>query len=143
MDVDYRTESDNSSSRRRRGTSLLEVVVGGLVMIPVVLLALDAAVVMIASRTNNQVAQKAARTAANCKSSDEALLVVQDAIRSCPTSDIIESVALDHMDFDTTTKLVSVTTDMKVILSVPLPGMTAVELKALATEPIVSIPAER
>jgi hypothetical protein len=121
----------------------MEVVIGGLVLVPVVLLATDAAIVLIASRTNHQIAQKAARTAANCRSSDEGQRAAQEAVRAAPRSDIIAEIELENFEFTTSTKLVTLTIDMRVVLSIPLPGMREVHLKAVASEPIVSIPAAR
>ena len=130
-------------NRWARGQSIMEVVVGLIVLIPIILLAVDATFLLTANRANQELAHNIARSAANQRSADTAEQAARKTVDEYARTSMIESVTLSEFSFDTTSKIVTAGTLMKVGLPVPIPGISVVQLNAQWAEPIVALPAAR
>lgn len=129
--------------RRRRGTSMIEMAAGAIVLIPIVLLAVDGAFVVICSKQNQELADTAARIAANKSDESSARDSALNIVAKYRKSDNIESVKIQIFEWFKTRRLLHVVTAMDVRVPVPFPGTGPTHLEAESMHAIVGIPAER
>jgi len=129
------------AKRRRRGQSLVETLAGFLVLIPLGLFSFDLTVVLMANQANKEIAENAARAAANQLGLAKAMQAAIGAINKAPKSANITDVTLLDLNYDVSAGNVSVTTQVDVQLPVSVPGVGKINLRYTATQPIVAIPA--
>lgn len=125
---------------RGSGQSLLETVVGALILIPLALMCVDALAVINANHSNQELAQTAARAAANNADHDAARKIAEQTVSDFAKSNLISNVSIASFDFNAPLKLVTVSLSMTVNVPVPLPFASSVRLSASSTQPIVALP---
>ncbi|HEY9791027.1 MAG TPA: hypothetical protein V6D22_11545 [Candidatus Obscuribacterales bacterium] len=123
--------------------SFIEVAAGCVVMVPIALLVVDVVFVLNTSRVNSDLALSAARLAANRTDDTDARVAAQQAVSDCKPPYNVLSVELTKFNFDSLSKLVTVTTSMELMVPVPLPGFTKTAVTATSVQPIVGMPASR
>lgn len=126
---------------RRRGQSLVETLAGFLILIPLGLFSFDLTIVLMANQTNKEIAENAARAAANQLGVAKAMQAAIGAINKAPKSSNITDITLLDLNYDVFAGNVSVTTEVDVQLPVSFPGVGKINLRCTATQPIVAIPA--
>jgi Flp pilus assembly protein TadG len=132
----------NSPKRRRKlGQALIETLAGFLVLIPLGLFSFDLTVLLMANETNRQIAENAARAAANQLGLSRATQAAIGAINKTPKSGTITNITILDLNYDVGTGKVSVTTEVDVQLPVTFPGAGKINLRSTAVQPIVAIPA--
>ena len=137
MAVLYKTKRRRA---RNAGQSLVEALAGAVVLIPLLLLCVDAVVVMNVNHTNQELAQTAARAAANIPDEDSAKETAQKAVDNFPESSLVSSATMSAFTYDSAQKLVTVSVTMTVTIPIPLPGASSVTLTATSVQPIVALP---
>ncbi len=128
-------------SRRVRAQTLIEAIAGFAVIIPLALMALDLTVLVTTSQSNEQWAELAARSAASQANAQNARLTAESCLAKAKTSNIVQSVALEGVDYDLGKGQVTIKTKMLVNMPVPFPFLSQVECHASAIQPIVATPA--
>lgn len=132
----------NSPKRKRkRGQSLIETLAGFLILIPLGLFSFDLTVLLMANETNRQIAENAARAAANQLGLSRATQAAIGAVNKTPKSGTITNITILDLNYDVGTGKVSVTTEIDVQLPVTFPGVGKINLRSTAVQPIVAIPA--
>jgi Flp pilus assembly protein TadG len=126
-----------------RGTSMIEMLAGAIVLVPILFLAVDGAYVMICSKSNQELADHAARIAANKTTSGAAMTAATNIVAAFKKTDNMDSVKIERMDYDQPRRLVRVLVGMNLHVPVPLPGFSNTHLSAESVHPIVGIPAPR
>jgi hypothetical protein len=115
---------------------------GIMVLVPLVLLCVDAVAIVNAGHSNQELATLVARAAANSRQPGDAEAaarkVVDDYDKS--KSSMVMEVSLEKFTFDTGTKTVTVSTMVKVVPPVPIPGCPYVSLTNSQRVPIVALP---
>jgi hypothetical protein len=115
---------------------------GIMVLVPLLLLCVDAVAIVNAGHSNQELATLVARAAANSRQSGDAEAaarkVVDDYDKS--KSSMVMEVSLEKFTFDTGTKTVTVSTMVKVVPPVPIPGCPYVSLTNSQRVPIVALP---
>jgi hypothetical protein len=127
--------------RRVRAQTLIEAIAGFAVIIPLALMALDLTVLVTTSQSNEQWAELAARSAASQANAQNARLTAESCLAKAKTSNIVQSVALEGVDYDLGKGQVTIKTKMLVNMPVPFPFLSQVECHASAIQPIVATPA--
>jgi len=115
-------------------------VVGALVLIPLALMSVDAMAVINANHSNQELAQTAARAAANNITADAAQKIAEQTVSNFAKTNLIPNVSIASFQFDPAQKLVTVSVSMTVTIPVPLPWTSSVKLTASSTQPIVALP---
>jgi Flp pilus assembly protein TadG len=128
-------------TRLQRGQSLIETLVGFMVLIPLGLFSFDLTVLLMANQNNRQLAENAARAAANQPNSLQAIEAATGALKGARKASAIKNATILDVTYSPGTGQVSVTTEVDVQLPVSFPGMKTVNLRANAVQPIVAIPA--
>lgn len=132
----------NSPKRKRkRGQSLIETLAGFLILIPLGLFSFDLTVLLMANETNRQIAENAARAAANQLGLSRATQAAIGAVNKTPKSGTITNITILDLNYDVGTGKVSVTTEIDVQLPITFPGVGKINLRCTAVQPIVAIPA--
>jgi len=126
---------------RKRGQSLVETLAGFLILIPLGLFSFDLTVLLMANETNRQIAENAARAAANQLGLSRATQAAIGAINKTPKSGTITNITILDLNYDVGSGKVSVTTEIDVQLPVTFPGVGKINLRYTAVQPIVAIPA--
>ena len=111
--------------RTPRATSMMEVMAGALVLIPILLLAVDGAYVLIASKSNQELAESAARIAANKTTKNDAVQAASNAVARFPKTDNMDAVKMEKVDYCLQKRMVTVCVVMDVRMPVPLPVMNS------------------
>lgn len=127
--------------RRARAQTLIEAITGFAVIIPLALMAIDLTVLVTTSQSNEQWAELAARVAASQSNEQNARLSAEGCLAKAKTSNIVQSVALEGVEYDLGKGQVTIKTKMLVNMPVPFPFLSQVECHASAIQPIVAIPA--
>ncbi|MBX9691940.1 MAG: hypothetical protein K2Z81_06110 [Cyanobacteria bacterium] len=128
--------------RGAKGVSLVETMAGFMVLIPIGLAAIDIAVLVATSQTNEEWAESAARIAGRQRDESKATKAAESTIEEFETSNTILSIQVVDVQFDLKAAKVTVTTDMEVRVPIPIPFLPpTVHFRAMAIQPIVSIPA--
>ncbi len=128
--------------RKAKGTSLIETMAGFIILIPIGLAAIDIATLVATSQTNDEWAESAARIAGRQRSEAQATKAAEATIGEFETSNTILKIEVVEVAFNLGTGKVTVTTDMEVKVPVPIPFLPpTVHFRAMAIQPIVSIPA--
>ncbi|MBN8660651.1 MAG: hypothetical protein J0M35_09830 [Candidatus Obscuribacter phosphatis] len=127
--------------RRERAQTLIEAIAGFAVIIPLALMAIDLTVLVTTSQSNEQWAELAARIAASQSNEQNARLSAESCLAKAKTSNIVQSVALEGVDYDLGKGQVTIKTKMLVNMPVPFPFLSQVECHASAIQPIVATPA--
>jgi len=122
---------------------MIETMTAFLILIPVGLAAFNLFVLVSTTQINEQLAETASRAAATKGDQQGALNAAQDAVDHVATSNVIQSAALEQVNFDPVAGFVNVTTTMVVKLPVPLPYFSEANCRANSIQPIVSTPAPR
>jgi len=104
-------------------------------------MALDLTVLVTTSQSNEQWAELAARSAASQANAQNARLTAESCLAKAKTSNIVQSVALEGVDYDLGKGQVTIKTKMLVNMPVPFPFLSQVECHARAIQPIVATPA--
>ncbi len=104
-------------------------------------MALDLTVLVTTSQSNEQWAELAARSAASQANAQNARLTAESCLAKAKTSNIVQSVALEGVDYDLGKGQVTIKTKMLVNMPVPFPFLSQVECHASAIQPIVATPA--
>lgn len=128
-----------SHARRTRASIVAEAVAGVLILVPLALLSVDAMAMVTASHSTEELAQTAARAAANTTEDDIALKLATDTVDLYPRSDLVVGASINTFHFDKENKVVTVEVVMQVRPPVPLPGVSLVDLKATSAQPIVAL----
>ncbi|MBX9940142.1 MAG: hypothetical protein K2Y32_12860 [Candidatus Obscuribacterales bacterium] len=127
--------------RRARAQTLIEAITGFAVIIPLALMAIDLTVLVTTSQSNEQWAELAARVAASQSNEQNARLSAEGCLAKAKTSNIVQSVALEGVEYDLGKGQVTIKTKMLVNMPVPFPFLSQVECHASAIQPIVATPA--
>jgi Flp pilus assembly protein TadG len=148
MQLNSRPSSKTSAGKRRlsrtygrRGQSLVETAVGIMVLIPLGLFSFDLTIVLMANQTNKEIAENAARAASNQLGVAKATQAAIGAINKAAKSANITNITLLDLNYNIGTGNVSVTTEVDVRVPVSFPGMSQMNLRYTATQPIVATPA--
>jgi Flp pilus assembly protein TadG len=136
----------NSATTKQefRGQSILEVAVGMLILIPIVLAILDLVVLVLGQEANNDLAKRAARAASHYATDGQARTAADQVINSFQSSKILTNPTKAGFQYNVNGNVV-VETSLQVNLPVPVPftkNLNNQVMRARATEPIVSLPAE-
>lgn len=135
--------SRKRQKRRSRGQSLIETMIGFIVLIPIGLAAVNVVCLVSTTQTNEQMAELAARAAAQRVCITSAKKAASDVIADCERNSIVQNIQLTDIDFDPANGHVTVNTEMEVKLPVPIPGFSVATCKASSVQPIISTPAPR
>lgn len=129
------------SQRKTTGQSLVETMAGFFLFIPLVFMAVDVATLCNMAQKNEQFAESIARVAGTQNDKGAAINIARDAATNYQRSSIVEDVAIEEVTYDLGSGQVTVTTVMTVRMPIPFPYLSEITLRAVALQPIVSMPA--
>jgi hypothetical protein len=122
---------------------MIEMMAGALVLIPIVLLAVDGAYVVICSKQNQELADTAARIAANKGEEKDAQEAAMSIVAKYPKTANMESVKMQLFEYRKSARLLRVVTAMDIHMPIPVPGYDPTHLTSESIHAIVGIPYSR
>jgi len=136
----------SSCLSRTRGSSIVETAAGLLVLVPVVLFLLDLVALVLVQTANDSLAKHAARAAAERADAASAGIAAQQVVDAYPSSTMLTNPHIDgaggfvYTNIPGTSQVyVRTVVTCKLPIAVPLIGISEVDFKAEATEPIVAV----
>ena len=132
--------------RTRRGASLIEVLVGLFVIIPLFLMIIDLSAIVLGQITNDALAKRCARAAAQQATSGAASTKANAVISSYVSNGIVSAPSLVNFSFDAGgSGVVVCETQVTITIPAEVPFVPMLSrsrpMRARATEPIVMLPA--
>lgn len=134
------------SKRTRRGASLIEVLVGLFVIIPLFLMIIDLSAIVLGQITNDALAKRCARAAAQQATSAAASTKANAVIAAYVSNGIVSAPSLVNFSFDAgSSGVVVCETQVTITIPAEVPFVPMLSrsrpMRARATEPIVMLPA--
>jgi Flp pilus assembly protein TadG len=132
--------------RLSRGASLVEVLVGLFLLVPLFLCIIDLSAIVLGQITNDALAKRCARAAAQQNNAGQANAAATAVINAFQGNGIVSSPALISLSFDNGSSG-NVVVQTKVVITIPaeVPFVPLLQrsrdMHARATEPIVMLPA--
>ncbi len=136
----------NRNQSRSRGASLIEVIVGLFLLVPLFLCIIDLSAIVLGQITNDALAKRCARAAAQQKTAGAASGAANAMISAFQGNGIVSAPALISLSFDSgSSGNVVVVTKVNITIPAEVPFVPLLQrsrdMHARATEPIVMLPA--
>ncbi len=138
----YLPSSKQTKVRSRRcGQSLIETLAGFMLLIPLGLFSYDLTYILAANQNNENLAENAARAAANHGDLASAKQAAQLAVDDFKKSSTFNNINLTNFSYNLGSGEINLTTEMVVTLPVPFASWTTMTINAQSLQTIVGTPA--